>query len=85
MMDEAKIVNLERDADYRLGWSANGSRMPGYKAGWFRLGNGSKALVFITIKGQVVFIPTRNGYSLMMSVSQPEQFLHSLHQAVAVG
>ena len=79
-MDELKMIDMDREGGYSLGWVGSNTRMPGYKAGWFRLGNGTKALVFIT-SPKVVYIPTDNGYSLMMSVSQPEQFLNSLHQA----
>jgi hypothetical protein len=78
LADEAKAVRLSEDSEYRLSWSSNGSRMPGYKAGWFRLRNRKKALVFVTDPNRVVYIPTRDGYSLMLSVADPEVFIEAL-------
>jgi len=42
---------------------------PGYKAGWYRLANDSKALVFITNPRHVVYVPTVDGSALMMRTS----------------
>ena len=51
-----------------------------FKAGWYRLANDSKALVFITNPRHVVYVPTVDGSALMMSVANPEQFLDALKQ-----
>jgi PH (Pleckstrin Homology) domain-containing protein len=74
----AKEINLARDSDHRLTLKTNGIGLPGYRAGWFRLGNGEKALVFVTDTSHVVYVPTQDGYSLLLSPSQPEAFIASL-------
>lgn len=72
---EAKVLDLRRDADYRMKWRTNGTGLPGYKAGWFRLRNGEKALAFVTDTRRVLYLPTRDGYSLLLSVADPERML----------
>jgi hypothetical protein len=52
--------------------------MPGYKAGWFKLQNGQKALLFVGDSKRVVLIPVRSGYSLLLSVPDAEGFLTAL-------
>jgi hypothetical protein len=56
--------------------------MPGYQAGWFRLRNGEKALVFVGDPTRVVFIPVRDGYSLLVSVAEADPFLSALRSVV---
>ncbi len=77
----ARSVNLSVETDYRPSWRTNGIGMPGYGAGWFKLKNGEKALMFLTDKSNVVCIPTTRGYSLVVSVSDPRKFVDSLKKA----
>jgi|SRR6185436_769279 hypothetical protein len=55
-----------------------GTGLPGYQAGWFRLGNGQKALVYLTDRSRAVYVPTRAGYGLLLSPADPEAFLRAL-------
>lgn len=80
-LDEARVLDLERDAGYRLKWRTNGIGLPGYKAGWFRLRNGEKALAFITDTRRILYLPTREGFSVLLSVAQPVRMLELLHKA----
>lgn len=59
-------------------WRTMGTGLPGYRAGWFRLRNGEKALLYVTDTNRVVYIPTTEGYSLMLSPANPERFLSTL-------
>jgi hypothetical protein len=77
---EAKAVDLTASPDLCLKLRTNGAGLPGYASGWFRLGNGDKALVFVTDRRRVVHLPTREGYALLLSVSEPERFLGALRQ-----
>ena len=78
--EEARPVNLIEDPNYRPVWRTNGAGLPGYGSGWFQLSNGEKALIFLTDKRRVVYLPTREGYSLLLSVPEPEKFLETLRQ-----
>ncbi len=77
-IDEARLVNLDQDDQLRPTLRTNGAGMPGYSSGWFRLKNGEKALLFVTDRKSVVYVPTTEGYSLLLSVSEPNRFLASL-------
>jgi len=78
VIDEAKRVDLTTDTPYQPTWRVNGVGLPGYLSGWFKLRNKEKALLFVTDKKQVVYIPTKKGYSLLMSVQNPDKLLNTL-------
>jgi hypothetical protein len=80
----ARIIDLERERDFAPKWRTMGTGLPGYKAGWFRLRNGEKALVSLTETHRAVYVPTREGFALLLSPAEPERFLKAL-QAVAPG
>jgi len=82
MLEGARPLDLTATPEYKPKWRTNGTGMPGYKAGWFKLQNGQKALLFVGDPKRVVYIPVRSGYSLLLSVGDTEQFLAALHNAV---
>lgn len=55
-----------------------GTGLPGYRAGWFRLENGEKALLYLTDDTRAVHVPTSAGYSVLLSPEDPEGFLAAL-------
>ena len=77
---EARLLDLARDRDYQPRWRTNGLGLPDYQLGWFRLRNKTKALLFVTDRDRVVLLPTSEGYSVLMSVSEPERFLRTLQE-----
>jgi hypothetical protein len=76
--DQARALDLTLDRDHALAWRTNGVGLPGYKSGWFRLRNGEKALVFVTDARRVAYVPTRAGYSVLMSVAEPDRFVEAI-------
>jgi hypothetical protein len=80
----AKVIDLHADGALRPVRRTMGTALPGYRAGWFRLADGEKALLYVTDPRRVVYVPTRAGYSLLLSVDQPAEFLKRL-QAIAPG
>jgi hypothetical protein len=80
---QAREVDLTLDSAHRPVVRTNGTGLPGYQAGWFRLGDGEKALVFLTDRRQAVYLPTRGGYSLLLSPSEPRAFIASLQQTAS--
>lgn len=80
---EARTLNLQVDKEFQLSARTNGSGMPGYQAGWFRLRNGEKCLAFVTDQTRVVYVPTSEGYVVMMSVDDPSSMLTSLRRLAA--
>jgi len=78
--DEVKTVDLRHDRELNPRWRTNGAGLPGYAAGWFKLRNGEKALLFLTDRTRVVYLPTREGYSVLLSVEHPDRFVDTLRR-----
>ncbi|HJU69815.1 MAG TPA: PH domain-containing protein [Gemmatimonadaceae bacterium] len=74
----ARIVDLANTPDLQPRWRTMGTAFPGYRAGWFRLRNGERALVYLTETSRTIYLPTRAGYSVMLTPQQPERFLERL-------
>ncbi|AFY79175.1 hypothetical protein Ple7327_4033 [Pleurocapsa sp. PCC 7327] len=65
VVDEARKIDLNNLPQYQPKWRTNGTAVPGYRAGWFKLRNGEKAFMFVTETTDVVYLPTREGYSVL--------------------
>ncbi|HEV8550957.1 MAG TPA: PH domain-containing protein [Polyangiaceae bacterium] len=77
-VDEARIVNLTHEHRLAPVRRTMGTALPGYRAGWFRLADGEKALLYVTDDSRVVYLPTTQGYALLLSPLDPEGLLSSL-------
>ena len=78
---DARVIDLSATPEYRPRWRTMGTALPGYQGGWFRLRNGDKALVFMTRGDRVAYVPTAEGWSLMVTVDDPQAFIHALGRA----
>ena len=79
----ARRVDLTRDEGLRPKWRRMGTGLPGYQAGWFRLRNGDKALLYLTDRTKAVYVPTTAGYSLLLSPRDPDGFLSRLRAVMS--
>jgi len=70
--DSAQRVDISIGA-FRPVARVGGTAVPGYRSGWFRLANGSRALLYVTDPANVVLVPTRDGYSLLLSVAEADR------------
>jgi hypothetical protein len=68
-IDAALEVSLVERRDLGPLWRTNGISLPGFKAGWFRLRNREKALVLLTDPFRVTYLPTSEGYALLISTN----------------
>jgi hypothetical protein len=84
-VDQAKPLNLGTDPGYSPVARTNGIGLPDYQSGWFRLANGSSALLFVTNWSRAVLVPTSEGFDLVVSPSDPQAFLTALHQPPTTG
>lgn len=80
LLERARHVDFRVDPDLRPRRRTNGIGLPGYLAGWIKLQSGEKALAFLSDRSRVVYIPTTEGYSMMLSVYDPEIFLSRLRE-----
>jgi hypothetical protein len=78
--ERAKVVNLNENSPYNLSSRLDGVGLPKYHSGWYTLRNGEKALVVITRSSDVVYIPTNNNYSILVSVTEPNRLLKELYK-----
>ena len=74
-----EVARIEIDgSQYRPTSRTNGIAVPGYRAGWFRLKNGHKGLLYVTDPTRVVLVPTTDGYDVLLSVIDPDRFVSQL-------
>ena len=67
----------------QLGLRNNGISLPGYAAGRFTSEDQQPLFVALTDRERVVYLPARQGQSLLVSVEQADQLLALLHGRVA--
>jgi hypothetical protein len=76
----ARVVDLAQERALRPKMRTIGTAVPGYRAGWFRLVDGTKALLYVTDSRRVVYVPTHAGYSVLLSVDRPTEFVQRLKE-----
>lgn len=59
-------------APYRLAVRRNGVGLPRLQLGWFRLKNDEKAWCYITDPKSVLYIPSTEGYVILVSAVSPD-------------
>ena len=74
----AARVDFAAAPELRPAWRTMGTGLPGYRSGWFRLRNGEKALLYMTDTSRAVRVPTTEGYSVLLTPSEPDRFLSAL-------
>ena len=77
-VSNAKIINLNYDTQYLPKRRTFGTGLPGYASGWFRLHNKEKALLYLTKRDSVVYLPTQDNYSLLLSLENPNNFIEAI-------
>ena len=82
---DARVVDLNSEPQLAPARRTLGTGLPGYAAGWFRMRGGGKALVYLTDRQRVVYLPTTRDFVLLLSVRKPEQFLEALHARKGAG
>lgn len=81
-VDEARVVDLDERTELRPFLKTNATWLPGLRSGWFRLRNRSKALVATLGDRRVLWIPTRDGYDLLLQPNHPQALLDELKTRV---
>ncbi|HEX2486859.1 MAG TPA: PH domain-containing protein [Myxococcota bacterium] len=77
----AEVLDLRSDRARAPRGRTFGTGLPGYASGWLRLANGEKALAYLTDRSRVAYVPTTEGYALMLSVEDPARLLAALGRA----
>lgn len=74
----ARIVDLRIEPGLVPRSRRFGTAVGDYRAGWFRLRNGEKALLYLTDRNRSVYVPTTADYSLLLTPQNPERFVDRL-------
>lgn len=80
-LSQARALNLNTDRDFQPVLRTNGVGLPNYRVGWFRLRNRERALCFLTKQDEVVYLPTRLEFVVLVSVPDARAFLAALSAA----
>lgn len=77
-LDAAAVVDLSERTELRPAWRSFGIGLPGYRAGHYRLRNGTRAFVLVTDTRRVLVLPEQDGRTLLLSLEQPQALLDAL-------
>jgi hypothetical protein len=80
---QARVVDLGKEAELQPKYRSMGTALPGYWSGWFRLSNGEKALLFVSDWQKVVYVPTTEGYGVLLSAADPQGLVEALKRTGA--
>ena len=76
----ARLVDLEERTELRPALKTFGMALPGFHAGWFLLRDRSRGFCLLTSRRRVLWLPTRSGKSLLLSLERPDALLDALRQ-----
>jgi hypothetical protein len=77
----ARILDLEERTELTPMLKTFGMALPGFQAGWFLLRDRNQSFCLITSRRRVLWLPTRAGKSLLLSLDRPDALLAALHDA----
>ena len=77
-LDKARVLDLAEHIDYRPRRKRNGTALPGLKSGWYSLANGNRALVAIYNQDKVLWLPTSEGFDLLLQPHSAQVLLDHL-------
>lgn len=80
VVEDVRRVDFVRSPELEPKRRTIGTGLPGYQAGWFRLANGERALVYLTDRAKAVYVPTTNDYDLILSPDDPAGFMAALRE-----
>ncbi len=80
--DDAEILDLTQNTAYLYPMKTNGLGLPDYNLGWFLVADKEKVLMFVTDRRKTVHIPTRSGFSILLSTPNPEAFIQALQETI---
>lgn len=79
-LQQARVVDLDEHTELKPLFKSNATALPGFRSGWFRLRNRHKALVAMTSGPRVLYLPTSQGYDLLLQPRQPQVLLQHLRE-----
>ena len=75
---EAVVFDLRQEPGLQPTVKLAGSRLPGFRSGWFWLRDGRKAYVLSTTGSRVLYLPRKDGNALLLGMERPDALLQSV-------
>jgi hypothetical protein len=82
-IDQARVIDLDERTELKPMVKTNGTSLPGFHSGWFRLRNMRKALVATVGGKRVLHLPTTRGFDLLLQPRRPQALLERLQELAA--
>lgn len=77
-LDEARVVKQAEDPQLELRGKKRGLGLPGCKLGFYRIASADQALVFLGQGDTVLYVPTTEGYPLILETPEAQALLDAL-------
>jgi hypothetical protein len=83
-MDQARVVSLGERPEVKPVFKSRGMRLPGFRSGWFRTRTLGRQLVATAGGDRVLWLPTTQGYDLLLQPRNPQAALVRLRELSAM-
>lgn len=80
-LDAARVEDLDQNRQLQPVMKLIGSRLPGFRSGWFWLRDKRRAYVLCSSGSRVLCLPRRDGSVLLLGVERPDDLLQALRHA----
>lgn len=83
-LEAARVVSLGERPELRPSLKANGYALPGFRSGWFRTRSLSKVLAATAGGDRVLWLPTTQGYDLLLQPRNSQATLERMRALAAM-
>ena len=83
-MDQARVLSLGERPEVKPVFKSRGLRLPGFRSGWYRTRTLRKQLVATAGGDRVLWLPTTQGYDLVLQPRNPQAALARLRELSAM-
>lgn len=79
-LDEARVIEIDEHPERKPCFKTNGMSTFGFDGGWFRSRNLAKLFVATTGGKRLLWLPTTQGYTLLLQPRRPQALLDRLRE-----
>jgi Bacterial PH domain len=80
-VDDVRVIDFDKDSDWRPVVRTNGFGSEHYHSGWFRVSSGRTVRMYRADSTRVVLLPAKNdGTAVLLEAKEPDQFLAELRR-----
>jgi hypothetical protein len=80
-VENARVVDFDKDTDWKPVTRTDGFANAHYRSGWFRVASGKKVRMYRADSSRVVLLPPKgNGEAVLLETADPEKFVAELQR-----